>query len=90
MSLAEFSPITKLFISNFASESELLEVTKPLLNTETLWRPHALLLLGAYFASKNEYLKAKDFYLQILSIKNLQKALYDKAIFQLSSIANDL
>ena len=41
-----------LLNSNFATESELLEGIKPLLNTETLWRPHALLLLGDYFVSK--------------------------------------
>ena len=78
-----------LFNSNFVIESELLETIKPLLNTDTLWKPHALLLLGDYFVSKKEYLKAKEFYTQILFIKNLQKNLYDKARFQLSFIVND-
>ena len=45
-----------LFQSNFVSELELLEAVKPLINTETVWKPHALLLLGDYFASKKEYL----------------------------------
>ena len=79
-----------LFRSNLINESELLEEIKPLLNSETLWRPHALLLLGDYFASKGEYLKAKEFYAQILSINNLQKDLYDQAISQLTLITNDL
>ena len=78
-----------LFNSNLINESELLEEVKPLLNSETLWRPHALLLLGDYFASKGEYLKAKEFYTQILSINNLQKDLYDQAISQLTLITND-
>ena len=78
-----------LFNSNFVNESELLEGIKPLLNKDTLWRPHALLLLGDYFVSKGEYLKAKEFYTQILSINNLQKDLYDQAISQLTLIAND-
>ena len=43
-----------LFNSNFVIESELLETIKPLLNTDTLWKPHALLLLGDYFMSKGE------------------------------------
>jgi len=59
---------------------------KPLLNNDTLWKPHALLLLGDYFSQKNEYTKAKEFYGQILLIKNLKKELYDNAIFQLSQI----
>ena len=43
-----------LFNSNFISESEFLDNIKPLLNTKTLWKPHALLLMGDYFASKVE------------------------------------
>ena len=43
-----------LFDSNFVSEAELLKTTKPLLNNETLWKPHALILLGDYFVSKGE------------------------------------
>ena len=66
-----------LFTSNFVNESELLETIKPLLNNETLWKPHALLLLGDYFASKNEYFKAKQFYMEILSTKDLQKDLFE-------------
>ena len=78
-----------LFNSNFITESELLEDIKPLLNNDTLWKPHALLLLGDYFVYKNEYLKAKEFYKQILSMNNLQRNLYDQAIHQLSLISND-
>ena len=78
-----------LFQSNFISESELLETVKPLINTETVWKPHALLLLGDYFASKKEYLKAKEFYIQILSLKNLHTELYDQARSQLIFITND-
>tara|TARA_Y100000590_G_scaffold183222_1_gene208751 strand:- start:1610 stop:2257 length:648 start_codon:yes stop_codon:yes gene_type:complete len=78
-----------LISTNFANESELLEVTKPLLNEETLWKPHALLLLGDYFLSKNEYLKAKEFYTKIFSIKNLQKDIYEHARSQLAIITND-
>ena len=78
-----------LFQSNFVSELELLDTVKPLINTETVWKPHALLLLGDYFASKKEYLKAKEFYVQILSLKNLHKELYNQARSQLIFIAND-
>ena len=78
-----------LFQSNFVSELELIDVVKPLINTETVWKPHALLLLGDYFASKKEYLKAKEFYVQILSLKNLHKELYNQARSQLIFIAND-
>ena len=78
-----------LFQSNFVSELELLETAKPLINNETLWKPHALLLLGNYFVSKKEYLKAKEFYTQILSLKGLHKELYEQARSQLVFIVND-
>ena len=78
-----------LFNSNFISESEFLDNIKPLLNTETLWKPHALLLIGDYFASKKEYIKAKEFYSQIFSIKDLQKDFYDQARSKLVSITNE-
>ena len=78
-----------LFNSNFANETKLLEDSKLLLNTNTLWKPHVLLLLGDYFVSKNENLKATEFYTQILSINNLHKDLYDQAKLKLASISND-
>ena len=78
-----------LLSSNYVNESELLAELKPLLNKETLWRPHALLLLGDYFVSKEEYVKAKEFYIEILSINNLQRDLYDQAKSQLAFFGND-
>ena len=78
-----------LFDSNFVIESKLLETIKPLLNTNTLWKPHALLLLGDYFVSKGENIKAIEFYQQILSMKNLHNALYVQAKSQLLIIAHE-
>jgi|TARA_B100001964_G_scaffold89182_1_gene100231 predicted negative regulator of RcsB-dependent stress response len=78
-----------LFQSNFVSESELLEAVNPLINTETLWKPHALLLLGDYFFSKKEYFKAKEFYIRVLSLKDLHKDLYKQATSQIMLIVND-
>ena len=78
-----------LFLSNFASELEMVENTKQLINTNTLWKPHALLLLGDYFVSRKQYLKAKEFYVQVLSLKNLNMELYEQARSKLLLITND-
>ena len=78
-----------LFQTNFENESELLETAKPLLNSDTVWKPHILLLLGDYFVSKKQNLKAKEFYIKILSLKSLHKELYDQARSQLMLIEND-
>ena len=76
-----------LFTSNYINESEIIEELRPLTSNESIWKPHALHLLGDYFVSKKEYKKAKDFYAQILTIKNLQNNLYDQAQSKLGLIA---
>ena len=75
-----------LIQSNFVNESKLLETVNPIIKEETVWKPHALLLVGDYYAFNKEYLKAKEFYKQVLSIKNLHKNLYLHAQSQLLSI----
>tara|TARA_Y100000590_G_scaffold382394_1_gene452297 strand:- start:2545 stop:3192 length:648 start_codon:yes stop_codon:yes gene_type:complete len=78
-----------VFNSNFIDESKFLNEIKPLLNSQTQWKPHALMLVGDYFVSKKEYVKAKEFYTQIFSIDGLQKDFYEQARSQLILITND-
>ena len=78
-----------LFSSTYLNESELLDEVKLLLNSNTSWKAHGLLLLGDYFTSKNENLKAIEFYQQVFNIKNLNQELYNYARFQLSLISNE-
>ena len=56
-----------LFNSNFVSENELLMILNPLINSESIWKSHALYLIAEYFYSKGEKQKAKEFFNQILS-----------------------
>ena len=80
-----------LFQSNFADEFDLIEATRPIINKDSIWKPHALLLLGDYFLSKKEYEKAKDFYKQILTLNNLnsRQEFYDHAKSKLRNIDNE-
>ena len=78
-----------LFSSNSVDETELLEITKPLLSSDTLWKPHTLLLLGDYFMSKGEYIKAIEFYQKIFNISNLHNDIYNHARSQLAIIAHE-
>ena len=59
-----------LFNSDFISENDLLQILNPIINSESVWRSHALQLLAEYFYSKNEKEKAKKIYKEILSLKN--------------------
>ena len=61
----------------------------PLINSESIWKPHALALLGDYFFSRNEYIKAQEFYINIMLMKGLNREIYDHAKSQLSLISND-
>ena len=79
-----------LYKSDYLEESKLLEETKTLLNDdESIWKANALLLMGDFYFAKKEYIKAKDFYVQILIIKNLHQDLYEHTKSKLLLIAND-
>ncbi len=78
-----------LFDSNIAEEEKLIDSLKSLINSDSLWKPHALLLLGDYFFSKKELSKSKDFYSQILQLENLPNNLYNHSQSQLIIIENE-
>ena len=78
-----------LFDSNLAEEEKLIDSLKSLINSDSLWKPHALLLLGDYFFSKKELSKSKDFYSQILQLENLPNNLYNHSQSQLIIIENE-
>ena len=59
-----------LFNSDFSSENDLLQILNPIINSESIWKSHALYLMAEYFYSKNENQKAKDFFNQIQLLSN--------------------
>jgi hypothetical protein len=42
----------------------------PIINSESIWKAHALYLIAEYFYSKNEKKKSKEFFSQILLLRN--------------------
>ena len=59
-----------LFNADQTNEIELLNILNPLINSESVWKSHALCLLGEFFYSKGEVEKSKDFFEKIILIKN--------------------
>ena len=59
-----------LFNSDLVSENELLKILNPVINSESIWKSHALYLLAEFFYSKGEKQKAKEFFNQILVLPN--------------------
>lgn len=60
-----------LFNSDFESENNLLTILKPIINSNSIWKSHALYLMAEYFYFKNEKQKSKDFFEQIITLENV-------------------
>ena len=59
-----------LFNADFIKENELINILSPIINSESIWKSHALYLLAEYFYSKNEKQKAKEIFNQIINLLN--------------------
>ena len=59
-----------LFNSDFESENNLIQILSPVINSDSVWRSHALYLMAEYFYYKNQKQKSKDFFNQILTLEN--------------------
>ena len=59
-----------LFNVDQADEIQLLEILKPILNSESVWKSHSLYLIAEFFFSKNQKVKSKEFFEQIVSLQN--------------------
>ena len=60
-----------LFNSDFESENNLITILKPIINSNSIWKSHALYLMAEYFYFKNEKQKSKDFFDQIITLENV-------------------
>ena len=58
-----------LYNADQIDENNLLEMLNPVINSESIWKSHALYLMAEYFYSKNEKQKSKEFFQQIMNIE---------------------
>ena len=56
-----------LFNSEFETESNLINILNPVINSESIWKSHSLYLMAEYFYFKNEKQKSKEFFEKIIS-----------------------
>ena len=68
-----------LFNADQSNENELLDILKPLINSESVWKSHALYLMAEFFYSKNEKQKSKEFFNQIIILDNANDDIARKA-----------
>ena len=62
-----------LYNSEFETENNLIKILNPLINSESIWKSHALYLMGEYFYSKNEKQKSKEFFNKIIVLEKSNK-----------------
>jgi len=59
-----------LYNSESSEENDLISILKPIINSDSVWKSHALYLMAEYFFSKNEKNKSKEFFQQVLILEN--------------------
>ncbi len=58
-----------LFNSNFATENDLLQILNPVINSQSVWKSHALYLMAEYFFANEQKIKSKEFLNQIVELE---------------------
>jgi len=64
-----------LYNADQVDENTLINILNPIINSESVWKSHALYLLAEYFYSKNEKKKSKEFFETILTTENANQNL---------------
>ena len=62
---------------------------KPLLNSDSVWKSHALYLMAEFFYYKNEQQKSKEFFVQILNTENANQDIIKMAQKRLNRDLSD-
>ena len=78
-----------LYNADSISENELLNTLNPLINSESIWKSHALYLVAEYFYSKNEKQKSIEFFNQIINSENSNQDLVKESKKRLNRDLSD-
>ena len=78
-----------LYNADSISENELLNILNPLINSESIWKSHALYLIAEYFYSKNEKQKSTEFFNQIVNSENSNQDLVKESKKRLNRDLSD-
>jgi len=56
-----------IFISENSKEEDMLELLNPIINSDSVWKIQSIKFLGDYYFSLNQFNKAKQYYLILIS-----------------------
>tara|TARA_Y200000002_G_scaffold344251_1_gene317354 strand:- start:327 stop:971 length:645 start_codon:yes stop_codon:yes gene_type:complete len=68
-----------LYNADLKDENDLLDILKPVINSNSVWKSHALYLMGEFFYSRNEKQKAKEFFNQVVNTDNANQNIFNEA-----------
>ena len=60
-----------LYFSDKYNENELLEILSPVINSESIWSQHALLLMADFYFHNKQFNKSKEFLQKIIGLKKV-------------------
>ena len=60
-----------LYFSDKYTEIKLLEILNPLINSDSIWKQHGLLLMGDFYYQKKQFNKSKEFFKKITELSNI-------------------
>ena len=78
-----------LYNADSISENELINILNPLINSESIWKSHALYILAEYFYAKNEKQKSKEFFSKIINTINANQDIVREAQKRLNRDLSD-
>lgn len=59
-------------LDNF-TENQMLETLNPVINSDSVWKAHGLLLMAEFYLDKKEFIKSKEFFTKVSEIENLNQ-----------------
>jgi len=78
-----------LYNADSINENQLLDILNPLINSKSVWKSHALYLIGEYFYANDNKIKSKEFFNEILATKNSNKDILREAQKRLNRDLSD-
>lgn len=61
-------------LDNF-TENQMLETLSPVINSDSVWKAHGLLLMAEFYLDKKELIKSKEFFTKVGEIENLNQSI---------------
>ena len=59
-----------IYISDIEAEQDIINLLNPIINSESVWKTHAIKFLGDFYYSLNQLKKAKQYYSLLADIDN--------------------